>query len=165
MAFSPLTHLPRTQELYAPWTWEGLWIHQLIECARTDVCAFWNNVKKCHATSPGSLGTLDLWMSPSKHSCHTGRNPNHREREAMYRFSNQSSCWTQPSRHHTPETRPVSEGASRWASSQTWGTLSLWTPLSAQTSVGHAHVVCEHNKMVTDSCYLAIDEWSSPWLN
>lgn len=44
------------------------------------LCAFWSEVRKCQAASPGSPGTLDLGMPPSKHSCHAGRSPSHTER-------------------------------------------------------------------------------------
>lgn len=126
------------------------------------LCTFWSEVIKCHAASPGSLGTLDLWMSPlqTQLSCWEKSKP---QREAMYRFFCQSSTWTQPSSHHSPETRHLSEGASRWSRPQTWGTRSLWNlphwgpgqvqsreepSMSCQSS---AHIICEHNNMVIDS--------------
>lgn len=58
-----------------------------------------------------------------------------------------------------PGPRPEAPSACgpHWVPRQVWGRGKPST--GCQNS---AHIVCEHNKMATDSCYLAIDEWSSP---
>ena len=77
----------------APWTWEGLWIHQLIECGKSDAMCLLKQGQKvpCHfpwvAWNTWSLNVpfqtqLSYWEKSKPH------------REAMYRFSSQSYSWT-----------------------------------------------------------------------